>query len=132
MARQEEVVLALDAGALISAENDERTQAIIREWTRHGATIIIPSVVLAEVMRGGPRDASANRIVKAVDVIAPVDETIGRTAGALLQRSGGGASRTIDAIVVATAEHHGAKNIVTTDPADIERLGSGRIKAIAI
>ena len=132
MAKQEEIVLALDTGALIAAERDERTQAIIQEWSRRGATIIIPSVVLAEVMRGGPRDAPANRIVKAIDAVASVEETIARAAGAMLERSGGSASETIDALVVATAQRHGAKNIVTSDPKDIERLSSGRIKAIAI
>jgi len=129
MARAQ-IVLALDSGALIGAEKDQRIEAMIRKWLREGARILIPAPAIAETIRGGPRDAAVNRLIKAVDYVANTSEAIARDAGA---RLGATASRgTIDALIVATAEAHLATDILTTDPGDIQRLADVRLNIIAL
>lgn len=103
------------------------------EWVKNGAVILIPAVVIAEAIRGSARDANANRLIKAVGRIDPVNEGLARHAGALLRSNGNGSSSdTIDATVVATALAAGAKNILTSDIDDIERLGGGAIRAVPV
>lgn len=129
MARAQ-VVLALDSGALIAAEKDQRVEAIIRKWLREGSRILIPAPSIAESIRGGPRDAPANRLIKAVNDVANTSEAIARDAGGRLGATG--SSETIDALVVATAEAYRATDILTTDPGDIRRLAGSRINVIAL
>jgi predicted nucleic acid-binding protein len=127
---QSEVKLALDSGALIAAEKDQRVEAIVRKWLREGARILIPAPCLAEAIRGGPKDAAANRLIKAVNQIAPTSEAIARDAGTRLgpRKS----SETIDALVVATAEAYRATDILTTDPDDVRLLASRDLNVIAL
>jgi predicted nucleic acid-binding protein len=133
VAKSQEIVLALDTGALINAERDQRIQATVMEWVRNGAVVLIPAVAIAEAVRGSARDANINRLIKAVGRIDSLDERLARQAGDILASQGKGISNdTVDAIVVATALAAGAKNIVTSDPDDIERLGGGALKAIPV
>jgi predicted nucleic acid-binding protein len=127
---QAQVILALDSGALITAEKDSRVEAVIRKWLREGARVLIPAPSLAEAIRGGPKDAAANRIIKAVNHIASTSEAIARDAGARLgvKRS----TETIDALVVATAETYLATDILTTDPSDIRELAGSHVNVIAL
>jgi predicted nucleic acid-binding protein len=83
-----------------------------------GVDIRIPVVVLAEILRGGPRDAPIFRVRKAVDVVA-ADEQIGRLAGTLLGRTGG--ANTVDALVAAEALTARA-DVLTGDPHDLRLL----------
>ena len=121
--------LALDSGALIHAEKDVRIEAVIRKWMREGGNVLIPAVVLAEVIRGGPADATTNRIVKAVGRVAPLDEGIARAAGA---RLGKVKAQTVDALIVATAEAYGTTDILTSDPHDIRALAGTRLNIIEL
>jgi predicted nucleic acid-binding protein len=127
---QSEVRLALDSGVLIAAEKDLRVEAILRKWLREGARILIPAPCLAEAIRGGPKDAAANRLIKAINQVAPTSEAIARDAGTRLglRKS----SETIDALVVATAEAYLATDILTTDPDDIRLLASRDLNVIAL
>jgi predicted nucleic acid-binding protein len=78
--------------------------------------------VLAETVRGGPRDAPVNRVVKAVGTVAEAREIHGRIAGQLL-----GAARsaeTIDALVLAHAVVAGGAHVLTGDREDLERLAA--------
>jgi predicted nucleic acid-binding protein len=120
--------LVLDAGALINAEHDERIQHLVAKWVLNGATIFIPAPVIAESLRGSARDANANRLIKAVDRVVATDEAIARHAGELIQK----ASDTVDAIVVATAQKVGAKNVLTSDPDDMKRLSGGLVAGIRV
>ncbi len=127
---QPQIILALDSGALILADKDPRVEAVIRKWLREGARLLIAAPSIAEVIRGGPKDATANRLIKAVSNVANTSEAISRDAGARLgsKRS----SATIDAIVVATAEAYRATDILTSDPADVRDLASSHINVIAL
>jgi predicted nucleic acid-binding protein len=127
---QSQVKLALDSGALIAAEKDPHVEAILRKWLREGAHILIPAPCLAEAIRGGPKDAAVNRLIKAVNQIAPTSEAIARDAGTRLgsRKSSG----TIDALVVATAEAYLATDILTTDPVDIRLLAGSDLNVIAL
>jgi predicted nucleic acid-binding protein len=86
------------------------------------ATVEIPVVVVAETVRGGPRDAPVHRILKAVGSIPDAREAHGRTAGRLLGISG--TAHTVDALVVAQAIEAGGAQILTGDREDLERLAA--------
>jgi predicted nucleic acid-binding protein len=127
---QSQAILALDSGALIAAEKDPRVEAVLRKWLREGARMFIPAPCIAESIRGGANDAAANRLIKAVRCVANTSEAIARDAGALLGRKR--SSKTIDALVVATAETYGATDILTTDPGDIRELAGNRLNVITL
>ena len=115
--------LILDSGAVIAlAHGDQRARAFLARALKMDASIEIPVVVVAETIRGGPRDAPIHRILKAVGSVPDSREIHGRTAGRLL-----GAARsasTIDALVVAHAVEAGGAQILTGDREDLERLAA--------
>ena len=63
------------------------------------------------------------RVLNAVSDSAPIDEAVGRRAGALLGRAA--RSDTVDAIVVAEAIEAGGAEILTGDAGDLTALASG-------
>jgi predicted nucleic acid-binding protein len=115
--------LILDSGAVIAlARGDQRARAFLARALEVGALVEIPVVVLAETLRGGPRDAPLHRVLKAVGPVPEAREAHGRRAGQLL-----GAARsasTIDALVVAHAVEAGGAHVLTGDPDDLERLAA--------
>jgi predicted nucleic acid-binding protein len=82
----------------------------------------IPVVVLAETVRGGPRDAPLNRVLKAVGSVPEASEVHGRIAGQLLAAAR--SSETIDALVLAHAVVAGGAHVLTRDREDLERLAA--------
>ena len=86
----------------------------------------IPVPVLAEALRGGPRDAPVHRVRNAVDVFVPLEATA-RLAGALLGRTNG--TNTVDALVAASAIACDG-DVLTSDPRDMEKLLVGRRPAV--
>ncbi len=113
--------LILDSGAVIAlARGDQRARAFVARAVELGVPVEIPVVVVAETVRGGPRDAPVNRVLKAVDAVPGATETIGRTAGRLLGEARSAA--TIDALVVAQAVATGGGHILTCDPDDLGPL----------
>lgn len=118
--------LILDAGAVIAlARNDPRARAFIRRAIELDAEARVPVVVLAETLRGTARDAGVHRVLNAVSDSLPIDEAIGRRAGALLGRAA--RSDTVDAIVVAEAIESGGAGILTGDPIDLTALADGEL-----
>jgi predicted nucleic acid-binding protein len=83
-----------------------------------GVDVRIPTAVLAETLRGGPRDAPIHRVRAAVDVF-PQTEEVARLAGGLLGRTRG--KNTVDALVAAEAITLGA-DVLTSDPRDLSTL----------
>jgi predicted nucleic acid-binding protein len=116
--------LILDSGAVIAlSRNDGRARAVLAAAREVGAVVSIPSVVLAETLRGDDTDAPVNRIIKAVGEITPALEATCRAAGALLRAAGSGS--TVDAIVVATARQLGGGLILTIEPDGLDHLAAG-------
>lgn len=115
--------LILDSGVVIAlSRNDARARAALAAAYEVGARVSIPSVVIAETVRGTSKDAPVNRVINAVGEVISADEEIARVAGGLL---GATKSRsTIDAMVVATAIGLGPAVILTGDPDDLGRLAA--------
>jgi predicted nucleic acid-binding protein len=113
--------LVLDSGAVIGwARGDVRVRSALREAINRGVPVTAPVVVLAETLRGGPRDAPVNRVVKAIG-IEPTSPETGRLAGTLLGRTGG--RNAADALVAAEAASKPARcELLTSDPDDLTTL----------
>ena len=117
--------LILDSGAVIAlSRGDPRARAFLARALEQGASVEIPVVVVAETLRGGPRDAPVHRVLKAVDAVEPTTEKMGRTAGELLGRAR--STSPVDALVVAQAVESGGAHILTGDPKDLEALAGPR------
>lgn len=112
--------LILDSGAVIGwSRGDARTRAVLRQALERHLELRVPVVVLAETLRGDPRDAPVNRVLKAVGT-APTTPATGRDAGQLLGRTGG--SNAADALVAAEALAIPGSTILTSDPEDLRAL----------
>lgn len=113
--------LILDAGGLIAwAAGSPAARGIILHAARQKMPIVVPAVVIAQVIRGGPRDAPINQALKQVHQQTGVTPMLARQAGVLL----GATSTTdaVDALVVAEALQSLPALILTSDPGDIRRL----------
>jgi predicted nucleic acid-binding protein len=112
--------LILDSGALIGwSRGDPRVRAQLREAMARHVVVHVPVVVLTETLRGGPRDAAVNRVLKATGSAATEPGT-GRLAGVLLGRTGG--RNTADALVAAECTAVPGSVLLTSDPDDLGRL----------
>lgn len=111
---RERAALALRARAVLTIAHAE--QALVR----------VPAAVLAEVCRGGARDAPVDHVLNARGiVVAPLTAAIGRRAGALLGRAKLSSAHAVDAFVAATAAELGPSIIATHDPGDLRKLAAG-------
>jgi len=121
--------LILDSGAVISlSRNDLRARAALAAAWEAGAEVSIPSVVVAETVRGSARDAPINRVIKAIGKVSAADEQTGRVAGALLGTAR--SDSTVDAVVVTSAIALGGGVVLTGDPVDLEALASGHPEVV--
>lgn len=115
--------LILDSGAVIALSRaEQRARAFLERAQELGVPVEIPVVVVAETVRGGPRDAPVDRVLEAVGMVPEARLAHARTAGRLL-----GAARstdTVDALVVAHAVEAGGAQVLTGDPDDLERLAA--------
>ena len=125
--------LVLDAAGLTKlARGHPLAVALARGTYRTQASIVTSASTLAELLRGGPRDAPVHRILADVTVV-PVGPQEGRAAGELLGRTGLSGHRcALDALlaVVALAQPRPVV-LVTSDIDDMRRLTEepGRPKA---
>lgn len=120
--------LILDSGAVIGwSRGDPRVRELVRRALERGAEVRVPVIVLAETLRGGPRDAPVNRVLKAVGT-ASTDPSIGRAAGRLLGRTGG--RNAADALVAAESLVAPGAVLLTGDPDDLGVLLAGSDVAI--
>lgn len=112
--------LILDSGAIIGwSRGDPRIRAQVREALARGTAVRVPVVVLTETLRGGPRDAPVNRVLKLVGIVS-TDPAVGRVAGHLLGRTGG--RNCADALVAAEALQVPGSVVLTSDPDDLGTL----------
>ncbi|WP_198286979.1 type II toxin-antitoxin system VapC family toxin [Frankia sp. QA3] len=88
-----------------------------------GAGVVVSSITLTEVLRGGPRDAAVHRVLARIRVL-PVTPDLARSADELLGATGPSGHRcAIDAVVAATALRADRPAILlTSDVDDLHRL----------
>lgn len=111
--------MVLDAGALLALErNDRDLVALVKlERSRQGSPVTHGGVI-GQVWRGGRgRQVNLARLLAGVEV-RPLDDGLGRLAGALLGSAGG--ADVIDAAVVLLA--HDGDDIYTSDVTDLAVL----------
>jgi len=113
--------LALDAGALVGIDRDDRSMiARLRVAQQRGVELRSNAMVVAQVWRDRQgRQVSLARLLRAVDVRA-IDHQDGRQAGILLGLAG--TADPIDASVVLLAKP--GDRILTSDPDDLTRLAA--------
>ena len=113
--------LLLDAGGLLAwAHGDPLARAVILEAVRREALVVVPIVVVAQVIRGGPTDAPVDQVLKRVGEFAAVTLSAARQAGALLAATG--TTDVVDALVVVEALRLLPAAILTSDPGDLRLL----------
>lgn len=116
--------LILDTGAVLGfVRGDARVAAAFRTALDRGDEIVVPPVVVAQSIRGGPRDAPIHRLLHAVQVPF-VGLRLARVAGELLGTAG--MSDAADALVMAEALRGGPSVVLTSDPNDMARLAEGK------
>ncbi|MEV0681532.1 PIN domain-containing protein [Actinosynnema sp. NPDC050436] len=116
--------LVLDSEGLVKiAAGDPRARAYLDTARLRRGRAVVSAVTLAEVLRGGARDAPVHRVLSRV-VVVPVTPEIGRSAGELLGSTGLSGHRcAVDAMVAATALRQARPVVLlTSDPDDLHRL----------
>jgi predicted nucleic acid-binding protein len=118
--------VVLDAQALSKlAAGDEDMRALYLEASRRDGKVRLftAASTLAEVLRGGPRDAAVHRVLTAIHV-ADVTQQVGRKAGELLGATGMSGHRcALDALLAAVALAQDRPVVLaTSDPGDLTRL----------
>ncbi|HYZ08054.1 MAG TPA: hypothetical protein VE709_05555 [Pseudonocardiaceae bacterium] len=107
--------LVLDAGAFLAVERADRdVVALVKGERAAGRVPLTHGGVVAQVWRGGGRQALLARLLAGVDVVA-LNEELGRRAGVLLGRAG--SSDVVDAAVVLLARD--GDDVLTSDPQDL-------------
>lgn len=124
------VVLDQRALAALAHESGPAERMVRRAMAaaeRLGRDVVVPTVVLAELYRGGGRnqliDALLSREEEGV-MLRDTDRAFARLVGAVLSASGSGSEHLADAHVVAAAVEVGGGVVVTGDPADMSQLSS--------
>lgn len=111
---------------------DEKRRARLRVLREQASDIVVPAAVLAEGVFNGHvgHDHHVRQLLTHVN-IAPVDEPLGYTAGALRQAAIGAGmdppASGVDAVVAAEADVRAAREgvrIITTDDDDLALLAS--------
>jgi predicted nucleic acid-binding protein len=116
--------LVLDAEGLAKlATGDAVAVSLARDTHRAGADVVTSASTLAEVLRGGARDAPIHRVLSNITVV-PIGQQQGRAAGELLGMTGLSGHRcALDALlaVVALAQPRPVV-VLTGDTDDMRRL----------
>jgi hypothetical protein len=111
-------MLILDAGAFLAVERGERAVlALLKREQLAGRPPVTSGGVVAQIWRGGSRQAPVARLLAATEIV-PIDDRLGRRAGVLLGRSG--MTDAVDASVICLAAD--GDDILTSDPGDLRVL----------
>lgn len=116
--------LVLDSEGLVQLANGSPLAvSLARDTYQAQAEVVTSAPTLAEVLRGGPRDAPVHRILSRVTVV-PIGAEQGRAAGELLGRTGLSGHRcALDALLAVVALAQPRPVIVlTSDTDDMRRL----------
>ena len=113
--------VSLDAGALIAVERgDPSVRALLRRAEQRGLEIHVVPEVVAQVWRGGPRQARLGALLAARGVDMPTyDVHVAREVGRLCAATG--CRDVVDAHVVWHARRRGHL-VVTSDADDLRAL----------
>lgn len=115
------------------ARADRSAVALLKALRGEETRIVIPAPVLAEVLRGGSKDAAVHRILAAyANEVVPTSAHAARLAGELLGAAQAGAEMTVGALIGATAATYGATDLLTADARDYGRLMQGRLDVIPL
>ena len=114
--------LCLDAGALIGVERgDRRVLRLLELAIGSDRQLHVPTGVVAQVWRGGARQARLARFLRLADVrFVPLDLVTARAIGELCGLTGG--TDLVDGHVALHARRFGLP-VVTSDPDDIAAFG---------
>lgn len=113
--------LTLDAGALIGFERkDRRTLTHLKLAQQLGCELIVPTAVIVEAWRGGPRAARIASLLEAC-ILEPLFPELARVAGEAMAAVKG--ATVVDAVVMASAASRGDR-VLTSDFDDLDRLRS--------
>ncbi len=116
--------LVLDAGALIGVERrSPQLQELLRRARSRNVSVVVPTVVVAQVVRSGGRQANLRRfLADSYLSFVGVDYLTALEIGALLGTSG--TADVVDACVAVYARRLDHCPVVTSDPGDIGKLDS--------
>lgn len=122
--------LTLDTGALIALERGDREMSAILTRARvRDVKLTVPSGVIAQAWRGGPRQVRIAKLLTGPDIETPaLDEHSARAVGALCGISG--TSDVVDAHVALVARQRDYA-VVTSDPDGIRAIDPS-LRIIAI
>jgi predicted nucleic acid-binding protein len=115
--------LVLDSEGLVKlAAGDARARAYLATALARRARVVVSTITLTEVLRGGPRDAPVHQVLARI-AITSVTPEIARRAGELLGATGLPGRCAIDAVVAATAlSLERPVLLLTSDPDDLAKL----------
>lgn len=120
--------LVLDAGALLAYEREpRRLQPHLVLARASGEQIVTPAGVVAQVWRGGPRQARIALLLAGVAEVA-LDPAQARRVGVLI--GGAGTADVVDGSVVDLARD--GDEILTSDPRDIATLAEAGGRAVLV
>jgi predicted nucleic acid-binding protein len=116
---------AISALAQGPAQRRDRVRALVSAMRSRELPIATVAAVLAEVVRGHPRDAGVFAGLRRERVqVHPVDTKTGVRAGQLLGSVGADSRQAVDAFLVAAGDLLGGAVIATVDPADLRPLAA--------
>ncbi len=114
---------AVSAGPHGPPGRRDRVRALVAQMRARELPIGTVAAVLAEVVRGHPRDAAVFAGLRRDRVeVHPVDTRTGVRAGQLLGNVGAGSELAVDAFLVAVADLLGGAVVATVDLDDLRRL----------
>ena len=116
---------AISAVAHGPARRRDRVRALVAEMRRRELPVATVAAVLAEVVRGRPRDAGVFAGLRRERVeVYPVDTRVGVRGGQLLGAARLSSEHAIDAFIVAVADIAGGGVVATVDLHDIQLLAA--------
>jgi len=130
-------MLLLDSEAISAVAHGppgrrDRVRALVAEMRRRDLPVGTVAAVLAEVVRGHPRDAAVFAGLRRERVeVHPVDTRVGVRAGQLLGAARAGSDRAVDAFLIAVADLVGGAVVATVDTSDLGLL-AGHASHVAV
>lgn len=115
--------LVLDTGALIAYEaTDRRIRLLLTTALEAGAPVLVPAGVVAQVWRGGARQALLALLLNDERVsVVDLDRRTAQAVGELVRRSGHPDVIDVSVVLCAKLADH---TVVTSDPGDMRKVSS--------